>query len=289
VELNVHHVTTFEYEGWVRDSVNEVRLCPRSDALQTTFDFRLTTEPPSEPRYFLDCFGNTVHTFDIPEPHTRLVITASSSVLTRPPEVPPDLGFPDAYAPLRLEDGGELIDFLIPTNRADFSRSIVAFAREIRESGPSVLLGPLVLRASRTLHERLIYEPGTTDVGTIAGTALEAGRGVCQDYAHIMLATLRVLGVPCRYTSGYFRASGDADEVGEQASHAWVEVWFPSHGWVGVDPTNDRVVDDSYIRVAYGRDYGDVSPVRGSYRGAETSAMDVGVWVSAGWQQQQEQ
>jgi transglutaminase-like putative cysteine protease len=139
------------------------------------------------------------------------------------------------------------------------------------------------------LHQRLIYEPGTTAVGTIAGAALDAGRGVCQDYTHIMLATMRVLGIPSRYTSGYFSGSGADGEVGEQASHAWVEVWFPSHGWAGIDPTNDRVVDDSYIRVAYGRDYGDVSPVRGSYRGAETSGMDVGVWVSSGWQQQQEQ
>jgi transglutaminase-like putative cysteine protease len=287
VELNIHHVTTFEYEGWVGDSVNEVRLCPRSDVLQTTFDFRLSTEPPSDPRYFLDCFDNTVHMFDIPEPHTRLVITTSSSVLTRAPEVPADLGFFDAYAPVRLEDSGELVDFLTPTNRADFACSIVTFAGQIRDNGPSELLGPLVLRASRTLHKQLAYEPGATDVGTMAGAALEAGRGVCQDYTHIMLATLRVLGVPCRYTSGYFCASVEDGEVGEQASHAWVEVWFPSHGWVGVDPTNDRVVDDSYIRVAYGRDYGDVSPVRGSYRGAETSAMDVGVRVSAGWQQQQ--
>jgi transglutaminase-like putative cysteine protease len=287
VELNIHHVTTFEYDGWVGDSVNEVRLCPRSDVLQTTFDFRLSTEPPSDPRYFLDCFDNTVHMFDIPEPHTRLVITTSSSVLTRALEVPADLGFFDAYAPVRLEDSGELVDFLTPTNRADFARSIVTFAGQIRDNGPSELLGPLVLRASRTLHEQLAYEPGATDVGTMAGAALEAGRGVCQDYTHIMLATLRVLGVPCRYTSGYFCASVEDGEVGEQASHAWVEVWFPSHGWVGVDPTNDRVVDDSYIRVAYGRDYGDVSPVRGSYRGAETSAMDVGVRVSAGWQQQQ--
>jgi transglutaminase-like putative cysteine protease len=286
VELNVHHVTTFEYEGWVADSVNEVRLCPRSDGLQTTFDFRLSTEPPSDPRFFLDCFDNTVHIFDIPDPHTKLVITTSSSVLTRPPGVPADLGFFDAYSPLRLEDGGELVDFLAPTSRADFAHSIIAFARKARESGPSELLGPLVLRASRMLQDLLVYEPGTTDVGTLAGAALEAGRGVCQDYTHIMLATLRVLGVPCRYTSGYFCSSAQDGEVGEQASHAWVEVWFPSHGWVGVDPTNDRVVDESYIRVAYGRDYGDVSPVRGSYRGAETTAMDVGVWVSAGWHQQ---
>jgi transglutaminase-like putative cysteine protease len=288
VELNVHHVTTFEYGGWVRDSVNEVRLCPRTDALQTTFDFRLTTDPPSDPRSFQDCYGNILHAFDIPEPHTRLTIIASSSVSTRPPRVPAGLSLFDGYAPLRLEDADDLIDFLQPTARADFARNIVELARSVRDAGPSELLGPLVARLCRTLHDRLDYQPGITDVGTVAGDALAAGRGVCQDYTHIMLAALRVLGIPARYTSGYFHPDGTPGEVGEQASHAWVEVWFPTRGWTGVDPTNDRVVDDSYIRVAYGRDYGDVSPVRGSYRGAETSTMDVGVRVTAGWQQQQQ-
>ena len=288
MELSVHHVTTFEYEGTVRDSVNEVRLRPRTDALQSTVDFRLITEPASEPRSFQDCFGNVVHTFDIPEPHNRLVITASSRVITQPLDLPENLVLPDPYRPLRLEDAGDLIDFLQPTPRADFARSIAEFAREMRDTGPSDLLAPLVERIANTLHERLDYVPGATDVGTVAGAALDARRGVCQDYTHIMLATLRVLGIPARYTSGYFHPEGPVGEVGEGASHAWVEAWFASRGWVGVDPTNDALVDERYIRVAYGRDYGDVSPVRGSYRGAETSAMDVGVWVTAGWQQQQQ-
>lgn len=285
MELNVYHVTTFEYEGPVRDSVNEVRLCPRTDDRQSTLDFRLITDPPSEPRSFQDCFGNITHTFDIPESHTKLVITASSGVITRPVDVPADLALPDTYTPLRLEDAGDLIDFLQPTSRADFARNIVDFAREMRDSGDGTTLGPLVLRISHALHERLDYVPGATDVGTVAGDALAAARGVCQDYTHVMLAALRVLGIPARYTSGYFRPEG-AGEVGEQASHAWVEAWFPLSGWIGVDPTNDRLVDEHYIRVAYGRDYGDVSPVRGSYRGGETKEMDVGVWVTAGWQQQ---
>jgi len=176
-----------------------------------------------------------------------------------------------------------------PTNRADFAPNIVAFAHEAREAGPSAELGALVLRLCGTLHARIQYEPGTTDVGTVAGMALVANRGVCQDYTHIMLAALRILGIPARYTSGYFQREDTEGELGEQASHAWAEVWFPSRGWVGVDPTNDRVVDDSYIRVAYGRDYADVTPVRGSYRGAETSAMDVSVSVTSGVQQQQQQ
>ncbi len=131
--------------------------------------------------------------------------------------------------------------------------------------------------------------PGATDVGTIASDALAARRGVCQDYTHVMLAALRILGIPARYTSGYFHLRSDGGEVGGQASHAWVEAWFPERGWVGVDPTNDRVVDERYIRVAYGRDYADVAPIKGSYRGAETSVLTVNVSVSGVAAQQQQQ
>lgn len=287
MELSVNHVTAFEYEGWVRDSVNEVRLRPRTDEWQSTLDFRLVTEPPSDPRPFTDAFGNTVHGFHIAEPHTRLVIAASSRVITLAADVPEGLEFSDRYTPLRLEDADELIDFLQPTVRADVAPNIIEFAREARDAGPADRVGPLAMRLSRMLNQRMDYEPGATDVGTIAGAALAAGHGVCQDYTHILLAALRVLGIPARYTSGYFRPGDSESEVGEQASHAWVEVWIPSHGWAGLDPTNDRLVDENYVRVAYGRDYGDVSPVRGSYRGAETLGMEVGVQVMTSWQQQQ--
>jgi transglutaminase-like putative cysteine protease len=292
VEINVHHQTTFQYAGPVRDSVNEVRLCPLTDALQTTLNFRLTTEPVSDPRPYTDYFGNTVYTFDIPEPHTRLAVTVSSHVITRSNPAAAAVMFTDRYQPLALEAAGDLIDFLQPTARADFSPGIVALARELRAAESSDLLGALVMRVCHTLHERFEYVPGATDVGTTAGDALAALRGVCQDYTHVMLAVLRVLGVATRYTSGYLHHDGDPDTLGEQASHAWVEVWFPTGQWIGVDPTNDRIVDENYVRVAYGRDYGDVSPLRGSYRGAETAAMDVDVWVSEGapaMMQQQQQ
>lgn len=287
MELDVNHVTVFEYEGWVRDSVNEVRLRPRTDELQATLDFRLVTEPPSDPRPYIDPFGNTVHAFDVAEPHTRLLIAATSRVITQPTGVPPDLAFPDPYVQLRLEDAEELIDFLQPTARADFAPNVIELARQARDAGAADRVGPVARRLSRMLHQRMEYERGATDVGTIAGAALAAGHGVCQDYTHIMLAGLRVLGIAARYTSGYFRPEEGDAELGEQASHAWVEVWIPSHGWAGLDPTNDRLVDETYVRVAYGRDYADVSPVRGSYRGAETREMEVGVRVTSASQQQQ--
>lgn len=235
----------------------------------------------------MDSFGNVVHTFDIPDPHDYLKIIANSRVLTRSAEREGVESLPDEYAPLTLSESGDLIDYLQPTRRVDFTPGIAKFAHGLRDACPTTALGPLVERVCGAIHERFEYVPGATDVGTIASDALAAARGVCQDYTHVMLATLRILGIPARYTSGYFHAEGTETTLGEGASHAWVEAWFPASGWVGVDPTNNRAVNDQYIRVAYGRDYGDVSPVRGSYRGSETSTMAVGVRVTAGLQQQQ--
>jgi transglutaminase-like putative cysteine protease len=287
VEHSVNHVTTFRYAGLVCDSVNEVRLRPLSDDLQVCLDFQLLTDPPSDPRRYRDAFGNAVHTFDVIDPHTVLTVTARSRVTTYSSTLPDDLAaLPDAYTPLALEEAGDLIDFLQPTSRADFHPTIADYSAAVRQAQPTAGLGPLVWGLAHGLHERLEYVPGATDVGTIASEALVACRGVCQDYTHVLLAALRMLGIPARYTSGYFHSRG-MGEVGAQASHAWVEVWFPSRGFVGVDPTNDRLVDDRYIRVAYGRDYDDVAPIKGSYRGAEPSALEVHVFVSEAEQQQQ--
>jgi transglutaminase-like putative cysteine protease len=286
VEHSVNHVTTFRYAGLVCDSVNEVRLRPITDDLQACLDFQLVTDPPSQARRYRDAFGNLVHTFDVIDPHTALTVTARSRVTTSPSGVS-DLGdLPDPYAPLPLEQADDLIDFLQPTSRADFHPDVAAYGAAIRDIDPRPGLGALVWRLAHGLHERFEYLPGATDVGTIASEALLACRGVCQDYTHVMLAALRMLGVPARYTSGYLHSRG-MSEVGAQASHAWVEVWFPSRGFVGIDPTNDRVVDERYIRVAYGRDYVDVAPIKGSYRGAEASTLEVNVFVSEAEQQQQ--
>lgn len=289
MELSVHHVTSFDYDGPVRDSINEIRLCPRTDLFQSTLSFRLTTEPRSDVGSFLDSFGNLVHTFDIAEPHSRLTITADSRVATRAESVAGAEPLPDPYLPLTATDAGALFDYLQPTRRADFAPMIVALAHTLRARAATDSLQELGRYVTHALHERFEYVPGATDVGTIASDALTAGRGVCQDYTHVMLAVLRVLGVPARYVSGYFHPEGADGEVGEQASHAWVGVWFPSRGWVGFDPTNDRLVNDRYIRIAIGRDYGDVTPVRGSYRGAEASRMAVDVSVSTGVGLQQQQ
>lgn len=290
MEHSVNHVTIFRHGTDVRDRVNEVRLRPRTDALQVCLDFRLITSPVAEVRAHTDYFDNAVHTFDVEEPHSTFTVTARSRVTTQPPPVSETLaGLPDAYRPLPFEDAGEHMDFLQATARADFHPDVAEFAQAVRRSAPAGVLGPLVWSLSLALHGLFQYVPGATDVGTIASDALAARRGVCQDYTHVMLAALRILGIPARYTSGYLRPRSDAGDVGSQASHAWVEAWFPGRGWIGIDPTNDRLVDERYIRVAYGRDYADVTPIKGSYRGAETGTLTVDVSVTGASQQQQQQ
>jgi transglutaminase-like putative cysteine protease len=287
VELDVTHVTTFRYTAPVRDSVNEVRLKPRTDGSQVCLDFRLATTPASEPRGYTDYFDNVVHVFDIQEPHTVLEITARSRVVTHAPARPPGLDtLPDAYAAVTPEEAGELTEYLQPTPRTRWDAAIHAFAFGLRDGRAGESLGRLVWRLAHELYQRFEYVPGATDVGTIAAEAFAARRGVCQDYTHVALAAARSLGIPARYVSGYFH-QGAGGEVGEQASHAWLELWFPRSGWIGVDPANDRVVNDRYVRVAYGRDYADVTPIKGSYRGSGASSLDVDVTVGAGRQAQQ--
>src|SRR5262245_10671343 len=198
VELSVAHVTSFRYTDPVRDSVNEVRLQPRTDGHQVCLDFRLVTQPSSEPRSHSDYFGNAVHTFDIPEPHGTLTITARSRVVTQSPPWPADLGaLPDAYAPCALDDAGELIEFLQPTGRTEPDPALLAFAEHVRDAaGAAGSLGAVVSGLADALYERFEYVPGATDVGTAAAQAFRARRGVCQDYTHVALAALRTLGIP---------------------------------------------------------------------------------------------
>jgi transglutaminase-like putative cysteine protease len=134
--------------------------------------------------------------------------------------------------------------------------------------------------AGSYLHRNFSYRPGVTDVRTTVADVIQARAGVCQDFAHVLIALARSRGIPARYASGYiFR--GTASTLGADASHAWAEAYLPPYGWVGFDPTNDRLVDESFVLVALGRDYGDVSPTRGLYRGAEAATLSVAVAVGA--------
>jgi transglutaminase-like putative cysteine protease len=278
MRLRIHHETVYEYPRPVANSVNEAWLRPLSDERQSCLSFRLSTTPRSQPRPYTDYFGNTVYHFDVQEPHARLAILAEAEVLTEPFDAAAALqADASPYEPLSPIDRDRWLDFLSPTPLTAADTETRAFAERVA-AGRTTVAGLLLALADR-VHAQLRYEPGSTAVTTTAGQALRLGSGVCQDYTHLFLAVCRVLGVPARYVSGYLCTGAGPDQT--QASHAWAEALLPAAGWIGFDATNGRLADERYVRIAVGRDYADVPPVRGAYSGPAGAEPSVAVSVQS--------
>ena len=276
MRLKIHHVTVYDYPLPVTNSVNEAWLRPLTDDRQVCLSFNLTTTPRSQPRPYTDYYGNTVYHFDIPEPHTRLEIVADAEVMTDDRDMGAALdGDRSPYRPLTPADRDRWLDFLSETPLTTTGPAIRGFLRAMQSRHETVT--GLVREVADRVHAALAYQAGMTDVGTSAEEALDLGIGVCQDFAHLYLAVVRQLGVPARYVSGYL----SLDEASQEplATHAWAEVLLPAAGWVGLDVANGRPVDARYAKIAIGRDYGDVPPVRGAYSGPRGSGPDVAVSV----------
>ena len=265
--LRVEHTTEFAYDGPIVEAYTELRLRPLEDGGQHCASFRLVTDPPGiRIRGYRDHFGNDVRHLDVLESHDRLRITAVSEVRT-----------PGAFA-----DGRDALtpldrhDYVQPTGYAPFAPALRALADELGHEGSA---GERAATLMRGVRERLVYETGATDVRTRADEVLALGRGVCQDFAHVLLALCRLQRIPARYVSGYLY---DPTLEGENAaSHAWIDVFDDERGWVSLDPTHAREQTDAYVRVAVGRDYADVPPNRGIYKGAAHETMRAVVRISA--------
>jgi transglutaminase-like putative cysteine protease len=280
--FEIRHVTEYEYDEPVRESMMELRLRPRRAADQRVMNFELEIDPRAQTFSYDDNFGNTVHHFDVPQAHSRLVIIANSLVETMPAAPPPSALDQGAWA--RLDSDAvraDWFDFLRPHGFASETPALTAFIRKreiaaLRRHDPLTALTALM----RTLYQCFDYESGVTGADSPIDHALVEGRGVCQDFAHIMIAICRGWGVPARYVSGYLftnRALGDRSDP--EHTHAWVEAFLPSLGWVGFDPTNNMIVHDRHISIAMGRDYADVPPSRGVFKGEAESKLSVGVQV----------
>jgi transglutaminase-like putative cysteine protease len=284
VRVRIEHLTTFTYAEPAHSSFNEVRLTPRNDERQNLLDFSLQITPSTRPTSYRDHFGTTVHAFNIWAPHTQLAILGVSTVVTSPPRVPPnDTGALDALEdPLFRDTEAE---WLHASPLASGGDHLDAFAHHVRRVVRPTSVVELVLGVSHEVHGRFKYRPGTSYVSSTVDDLLERGTGVCQDFAHLAIATLRDLGVPARYVSGYFYAGPVATIQTDVAlaveSHAWVEAFVPGLGWLAVDPTNDCLADERHVVVAVGRDYSDVSPVRGVVSGGGGSRLDVSVTMVA--------
>ena len=257
--LRVEHQLWLEYDGFIRESFVELHLQPRTLAHQTLTSFRLAVGPPTTVQRYRDWNDNIVHHLTISKFHERIEVRSQSIVDTHPdaPHVSTLDDEPGASAgDHRFYDWLHLDGPLAPTPR------LRKFARAARpERGR---LGERVLAYSAELHRRFTYRKNVTRFDSRPDDFLEAGGGVCQDFAHVMLALLRLDGIPCRYVSGYLHVESPSEPA---QSHAWIEFHSSRHGWVPFDPTHDREIDDRYVVVAYGRHYDDVPPNKGIYRG----------------------
>ncbi len=280
---SVRHTTTFRYEPAVRESVMEVRMQPRSEANQRCLSFHLDVNRPANITQYRDFTGNTVHHFDIAGSHTEVKITVQSTVQVEsvPAPRPSEAGdWADLDA---LNTGEDYWEMLLPSQFAHSSEALEELAKELRSERRGSPL-ELLTELNEGIYKLFAYVPNSTKVDSPIEEALQSRQGVCQDFAHIMIALVRPLRIPCRYVSGYLfhseAADGQKDRSLEGASHAWVEALVPRLGWTAFDPTNNLIGGDRHIRVAIGRDYADVPPTRGVYKGEAESELSVAVTVS---------
>jgi transglutaminase-like putative cysteine protease len=279
---SIRHLTKFVYSKAVSESVMEVRMHPRSDSNQRCLTFSLSVSPRCRVFSYRDHLSNNVHHFDIPGQHGQLVVIAESLVEHQPLADIPSFLAPDAWRELdALVCEGDYWEMLLPSEFTEPTPALDELARElnvVRRDDPMMLLRELNDR----LYDHFSYSPRTTRVDSPIDEALHSRQGVCQDFAHIMIALVRQLGIPCRYVSGYlYHREEDRDRSISDATHAWVEAFLPHLGWVGFDPTNALIARDRHIRTALGRDYADVPPTKGLFLGRTASDLYVAVQVTA--------
>jgi transglutaminase-like putative cysteine protease len=283
MQYNIRHLTRFIYESPITESVMEARVQPRSEGTQRCVRFSLSTTPTSRVRMYQDHDGNVVHHFNIPGRISRLSVIADSLVESDPlPAIPLALD-PGAWDRLDAATAsGAFWEWLNPSPFARPTARLRNFAAELAlERGQDPLVA--LRRLNEGLYLRLTYSPMSTRVDSPIDDALESRKGVCQDFTHIMIALVRQVGIPCRYVSGYlFHQADDDVRSPEGSTHAWAEAWLPGLEWVGFDPTNNLLADHRHIRVAVGRDYSDVPPTRGVFKGLSAVRSELTVSVRVG-------
>jgi len=274
----IHHVTKYTYAEPVRDSANQIMLYPLKDEFQELLSQKIfiTGEPFIE--VFKDYYGNQIGSFMNIAPHTELRIDSTVSVTTKPRLFPTD----DQETSLQWANLEEIkfmvpfIDFLKQENFKD-----LAEVKAIADAGfyKTVSVYTAVMQLCEYVYKNFNYIKGITTVETTLDEIWKLKAGVCQDFAHILLVMLRLLGIPSRYVSGYVCPS-DSSLRGEGATHAWAEAYIPFYGWLGIDPTNNCIVNDLHVRLAIGRSFNDCSPVKGTYKGTAKQHLEVAVTVS---------
>lgn len=281
MRYRITHRTTYTYDAPVHESFNEVRLRPASDERQTCLDFTLTIDPPASVITFADYYGNAVHNFSVPYLHDSLRIEATSDVVTfagatqalgGPREDEPDRSPPLAGLATEPQFTNDLAEFLTPSTYAGLEPETGEIAQAILAADPAQSAWNFLQAAAEQIRQRLEYQVGSTTVHSTVAEVLAVGSGVCQDFSHVLISICRHAGLPARYVSGY---QGSVSEA--EASHAWVEAFIPPYGWIGFDPTTGGACTGRHVMIAVGRDYADVTVVRGTYRGGRARDLEVTV------------
>jgi transglutaminase-like putative cysteine protease len=280
--FSIRHLTKFHYSNMISESVMETRMHPRSDSNQRCLSFSLSVSPRCRVFSYRDHLGNNAHHFDIPIEHSQLVIVAEALVEQQSLGELPHFLSGDAWKQLdALVAEGDYWEMLLPSEFAKPTPALMGLVDLFdvrRRDDPLMLLHEINGR----LYSYFNYLPRSTRVDSPIDEAIESRNGVCQDFAHTMIALVRHLGIPCRYVSGYlYHGELNTDRSISDATHAWIEAFLPHLGWVGFDPTNNLVTHERHIRTAIGRDYADVPPTRGIYRGRSDSELYVAVQVTA--------
>ena len=274
----IHHVTKYTYPEAVRDSANQIMLYPIKDENQEVQSQRLIISGEPKIETFRDYYGNEVGSFMNTTPHKELQIESHISVVTKPIIFPADEIEVESQWEnlLKIKNTVPFIDFLKQENFAALPE-----VKQIADSGfyNTVSVYVAVQQLNKYVFENFKYIKGITSIETTLDEIWKLRAGVCQDFAHILLVMLRLLNIPARYVSGYV-CPHDNNQRGEGATHAWVEAYIPFYGWIGLDPTNNCIVDDSHVRLAIGRKFSDCSPVKGTYKGTAKQTLEVGVAVS---------
>lgn len=277
-KFRIRHITRYTYEDAVRDSANQIMLYPIRDEFQDVQHHALTITGNPQVNVHDDYYGNKVGTFTHAQPHRELVIDSQLSVVTSARVLPlDDQPVTAQWNELKsLRNDLRFIDFGRHENFSALSE-LEKVIEEERCKDCSPMKSAMDL--CTYVYETFTYRKGITTVETTVDDIWKLKSGVCQDFAHIMLVMLRQLGIPSRYVSGYI-CPNKSGMRGEGATHAWVEAYIPFYGWLGFDPTNNCVVNETHVRLAVGKNFSDCSPVKGTYRGTSNHTLEVSVSVS---------
>jgi transglutaminase-like putative cysteine protease len=310
MNFRIVHTTEYEYSAPARECYTELRVRPRNTLRQVITNHITEVNPRVPLEVFTDYWGNWVESLSVPFRHQRLIVTSRCTVQTRPFQDALrglDLSISEAVH-LYLPKKRELYDFLMPSLHVPLTAEVQALARDHFSAKTSFT--PAILGLNEYIFKNFKYEPGATTISTPVNEVIENKKGVCQDFAHLFIAILRFAGIPARYVSGYIETEaqaraalnghdpiarhealtslsqageddGDDDPlIGATASHAWVEVYAPNGMWIGIDPTNNMLESERHVQIGFGRDYSDVPPLRGVFKGAEEQVLSVKVTVA---------